>query len=597
MNFCFQFLGLLVMLFLVIQYYSRVRKLNKDTSVFRGILVISYLMQLFYGAVYIAISNGQQEEFYVKGYFVFMVCLFSLFTLYSVFVLLKDKYQNKRKEFERNISFSYKMFGIVNVISLLVILFSNIRESGLGLRFCNGVVIEFFIGFYLLIQFLILVCFKKNYSNKNYVSLMGLFLLEILLVFLQYYFDGVDILNSGSVFLVLYLYMMIGNPVKEELDVLKVERDYAVKHNLDKSSFLKNLSHEIRTPINTIDGFSQVILESDSLEDIKEDILDIRSASRDLIDIINGMIDLSILESGNLEVISEHYNVYDMFDNICDLAKSKMRGKEVEFVSKIGKNVPEVLLGDAERISQVILNLLTNSIKYTEKGTIEFLMDSVQSSAMCRLKITVRDTGRGIKKEEIEKLFDQNGENERKGLGLILSKHLIELMGGTIEVESSYGKGSEFVVTIDQKITKELDVKRVRKNKVIKPFQAVDKRILIVDDNKMNLKVAKKLLMPYQVEVVEVSSGSECLDILENDKNFDLILMDDMMPNMSGTECLDVLKKIQRIDGFYIPVVVLTANAIAGMKEKYIELGFEDYLAKPIEKEELDRVLRSYLKK
>ena len=169
-------------------------------------------------------------------------------------------------------------------------------------------------------------------------------------------------------------------------------------------------------------------------------------------------------------------------------------------------------------------------------------------------------------------------------------------MGGTIEVESSVGEGSIFTVSIDQKVISEHQEEKVSKTKVLRPFKATGKRILLVDDNKLNLKVASKLLQPYDVEIVEAQSGKDCLEILEKDTNFDLIFMDDLMPEMSGTECLDVLKKIQRVDGFYIPVVVLTANAVNGMKEKYLSAGFEDYLAKPINKFELDRILKKYLK-
>ena len=169
-------------------------------------------------------------------------------------------------------------------------------------------------------------------------------------------------------------------------------------------------------------------------------------------------------------------------------------------------------------------------------------------------------------------------------------------MEGTIDVESTEQKGSTFTVTIDQKIISEKQEKKLKKQKEIVPFNASDKRILLVDDNKLNLKVASRLLQDYNVEVVEATSGQECLNILENDTNFNLILMDDLMPEMSGTECLDIIKKIERVDGFYIPVVALTANAINGMKEKYLNNGFEDYLSKPIDKYELHRILKKYLK-
>ena len=375
-----------------------------------------------------------------------------------------------------------------------------------------------------------------------------------------------------------------------------IERDNALRNNIDKSSFLRNISHEIRIPINTIDGFSQIIVDSDNMEEIKEDVSDIRLASRDLIDIINGMIDLSIIETGNLEISPEDYDIYDMLDNVIEISNSKIKGKSIEFSTNIDKDIPNILSGDSERISQVLLNVLTNSIKFTDKGKIIFKVESIKSNNKCRLKFIIEDTGRGISKEDINHLFDYNENKENKGIGLIVSRYLIELMNGKIEVESEEKKGSIFTITIDQNIISEKRTDEFKKRDIIKEFDASDKRILIVDDNKLNLKVASKLLSPYKVEIVEANSGDECLDIIDKDHNFDLILMDDMMPEKSGTETLNILQKIERVDGYYIPVVVLTANAVSGMKEKYINSGFDDYLAKPIEREELNRILKKYLK-
>ena len=269
----------------------------------------------------------------------------------------------------------------------------------------------------------------------------------------------------------------------------------------------------------------------------------------------------------------------------------------LKFISKIDKNIPTTLIGDTERIEQVLLSIISNSIKYTEKGHINFNIDSINSEALCRLKITISDTGIGIKEDEIKKIFENNNDNnlEKNSLSLRYAKKLIDLMDGKIEVQSKENEGTTFTVTIDQKNT--VDIEETKEKKTLKHFSAEGKRILLVDDNKLNVKVATKLLEPYKAEIVEANSGKECLDILEKDNNYDLILMDDLMPNMSGTETLEILRKIERIEGYTIPIVVLTANAIHGMREKYIDKGFDDYLAKPIDKYELNRVLIKFLKK
>jgi CheY-like chemotaxis protein len=360
------------------------------------------------------------------------------------------------------------------------------------------------------------------------------------------------------------------------------------------------MSQEVRVPLNTIDGFSQIIMESDDIDSIKEDANDIRVASKNLIDIINGLIDISIIESGKLEIINENYNVYDMFDNIVNIINSRLNDSDVKFIVNIDKDIPKVLFGDAERIEQILLNILMNAIKHTTKGQIRLDITSIKTSNKCRLKIKISDTGVGIKKENIEKLFDNsnyiNSNSSGYGLGLIISKQLLDLMEGEIDVSSIYGEGSTFIVTIDQKIATDNNLVINTKERKVKPISLMGKRILVVDDNKLNIKVATKLLSPYKVEIKDAYSGQECLDILDKDNDFDLILMDDMMPHMSGTETLDILKKIERIEGYSIPVVVLTANAVTGMKNKYLASGFDDYLAKPIDRGELDRVLRKFLK-
>ena len=306
---------------------------------------------------------------------------------------------------------------------------------------------------------------------------------------------------------------------------------------------------------------------------------------------------MNIIESGNLEIINESYNTTDLIENIENITKSMLKDSKVKFTTTIDEDLPKTLEGDSERIEQVILSIINNSIKYTKEGTIKLDINSINSKAMCRLKITISDTGTGIKESELNNIFnnDKNNNLDYSSLNLKYSKKLLELMNGKIDVESIEGKGSTFTITIDQKNSDLKEVKKVDK-KNIKYFDASDKRILLVDDNKLNIKVASKLLEPYKVEITEAISGKECLDILENDTNFDLILMDDLMPEMSGTETLDILQKIERVEGYRIPVVVLTANAINGMKTKYLDAGFDDYLAKPIDKYELNRVLKKYLK-
>ena len=262
-----------------------------------------------------------------------------------------------------------------------------------------------------------------------------------------------------------------------------------------------------------------------------------------------------------------------------------------------------MLYGDASRLKQICVNILTNAVKYTKEGSIIFSINSVIKNDVCRLIISVEDTGIGIKQENLNKLFNKferldlkdNITIEGTGLGLAITKKLVDMMNGKIVVQSVFGKGSKFTVSIDQGIVKNPTIKVEAINTTHEKIEVKNKTVLVVDDNKINLKVAERLLQTYGVLVECVESGFICIDNLKSGKKYDLILMDDMMPRMSGVETLQKIKV--EIPEFDIPVIALTANALTGMREKYLADGFNDYLAKPINKDELNRVINEYLNK
>ena len=312
------------------------------------------------------------------------------------------------------------------------------------------------------------------------------------------------------------------------------------------------------------------------------------------------------IESEKMEVVEVPYNFKEEIESLTRICCTRIGNKPIEFHLNIAEDIPHELFGDKVHIKQIVNNLLTNAIKYTEKGNINLNIRCINKDDTCTLFITVQDTGRGIKKEDIDKLFtkferldvEKNTTTEGTGLGLAITKKLVEMMGGKIVVQSIYGKGSIFTISLDQRMLTNEELTKVMKEKETEEktdeiIDASGKNILVVDDNMLNLKVAERLLKAYKCNITLVSSGSECLDKVSNNK-YDLILLDDMMPRMSGTE---TLQKLKEIETFNTPVVALTANAITGMKEEYINRGFNDYLSKPIIKEDLNRVMKKYLKK
>ena len=492
------------------------------------------------------------------------------------------------------IVFIFMLFGKVDVI-----------KSGNAYTADGSAVLmaEILCGVYLIMTLLI-VLFNLKKVDKRYffVLVMLLSLIGVLVVVnINPYLIWVSIVVC---FVNYIMYFTIDNPDVKMIAQLNEAKIAAEKANTAKTEFLSSMSHEIRTPLNAIVGFSNMLLEDKTLPDsAKDEVNDIVMASDNLLEIVNGILDISKIEAGKLEIVNTEYDFNKVTTELIALTKGRLGDKPIELITKIDDTIPRVLYGDASRLKQICVNILTNAVKYTKEGSITFSINSVVKNDVCRLIISVEDTGIGIKQENINKLFNKferldledNVTIEGTGLGLAITKKLVDLMHGTIVVQSVYGKGSKFTVSIDQRIVKNPTIKvdaPVVKNDDIK---VNNKLVLVVDDNKINLKVAERLLGTYGITTECVESGFICIDNLKNGKKYDLILMDDMMPKLSGVETLHKIK--EQIPDFNIPTVALTANALTGMREKYLADGFNDYLAKPISKDELNRVINEYLNK
>ncbi|MBR1885218.1 MAG: response regulator [Schwartzia sp.] len=412
------------------------------------------------------------------------------------------------------------------------------------------------------------------------------------------------------IFLIVGVYLFRAREKAAESEALRREKAAANLANRAKSEFLANMSHEIRTPINAVLGMNEMILREGKDPAVARYAKNIRSAGRTLLALINDVLDFSKIESGKIEIVEVDYRLSELLGNAVNMAKPRAESKGLAFGLEVDGTLPDALFGDMTRVQQIVVNLLTNAAKYTEKGSVHLCVSGERDAekGIVALNFVVRDTGIGIREEDKEKLFKQferldsvrNRSVEGTGLGLAITKRLATLMGGDVVFESTYGVGSVFTATLPQKIDSDEPIGDFAA-RLSEPgdepayrasFYAPDARILVADDNEMNLLVVEGLLKKTGVQIEAVTDGRSVLERLEQER-YDAVLLDHRMPGMDGVETLHAAKKLPNAEG--TPFLILTADAVAGMREQFLAEGFDDYLAKPLDGATLEWTLMRFL--
>ena len=419
--------------------------------------------------------------------------------------------------------------------------------------------------------------------------------------------------SLGIALINLSVFLTVENPDVHMIEMLRMEKERADEANEAKSRFLSNVSHEIRTPMNAIVGLTEVLLRKEWPSEEKGYLLNIHNSGNALLNLINDLLDFSKIEAGKFEIVDDNYDMEQLLRDVRILGKVRIGNKKLELKMNIDPQLPKQLWGDGLRIRQVIINIVNNAIKYTEKGVVTLTVKVVETEEeRAKIYISVRDTGQGIRQEELGKLFDaftqvdikKNQGKESTGLGLTISSQLVELMGGRLDVVSEYGSGSDFFFTVWQGIrtTEKMGDFHATSNqaedaskKIYKcEYVAPDAHVLVVEDNEINQIVLQAILEPLKLQIDFAENGKEALESIKS-KKYQVILMDHYMPVMDGVETTIAIRNME--DEYYrkIPIIALTADAVEGTKEQFFKIGMNDFLTKPVDTKKICKTLQKWL--
>lgn len=605
-------LGISILLFVI--FYSKKAVKTTETKVYSIILnfnLVYCITELIIFILGVAMGQSSLLNIIQKVHLIETVCFVILLYMYEVYIL---DFSDKTKKGITVFSIIVAILLSAGIIATPLVVSTNgtlTAYTGLSYKIMLYSILVYLA---FIIVYIARIYIKTKQEHRKTIPFAITVILYCITLLLNKYINPIQVQSFIFSFAILIMYFTIENPDAKLVEKLEEAKAEAERANAAKTDFLTKVSHEVRTPLNAIVGFAATLDEVETLEEARENSQYIVSASKNILELVNGLLDISKIEENKVEVVNTEYSFFQEIESVIKYIEPRIAGKPIVFKRTIARDLPKVLIGDKGKIKDIITNLLNNAIEYTKEGYIDLNVTCINKENTSSLVITVEDSGVGISQKNVEKLFDKYSKfddeinsNDASGLELSITKSLVELLGGKIIVQTAAGAGTKFTVYLNQEISEkqELETEKVSltesnssaevEEEIVDDDKALNltgKKILVVDDNNLNLKVAVNFIKDYGAEIDTCTSGNECISMINEGKVYDIIFMDDMMPKLSGTE---TLHQLQQDPSFNQKVIVLTANSIEGVRDKYLEAGFKDYLSKPIIKMELERILRKHL--
>ena len=608
----FTFGCLLFTIFLSIIYFSKEKQSDLRSKLYRIILsLVVFILSTEF--IYLLCLGYSNSEFLITSvkflHWLSFILWVGVYCIYCVVYMQKLQYNSFGELFRESKNSSFLL--IVTCILLLGYAIAPKETIDLNLIKCIASHADYIVLVFLTCMCTyVLVCsyvLYKQYPLRRKIAITLIMFVMLVMLVLQVMFNDISVYVICCSLQVFFLYFIIENPdihLAREIEGLKADID---KSNKSKTDFLSNMSHEIRTPMNAIIGFSDSLLNSPKFDEntARNDIQSIATAGTNLVDIINNILDISKIESGNDTLDNKEFSIAKIVKELGSIIESRIGNNPVKLYIELDEQIPSKVYGDSTKIYQILLNITNNAVKYTEVGKIKLsIVPEKTGNDAVLLHIKISDTGYGIKKEDFDKIFEKfsrldsavSKEIEGTGLGLVITKKFVDLMGGKIWFTSEFEVGTTFYVDLPLKVidptpigsvTQDTSVQRVRNFLDCSDFTA-----LVVDDSRLNLKVAERLLKKYNFNVDVAQSGKDCIYKYKYGNHYDIIFLDHMMPEMDGIETVRILR---RLDDYETPpIIALTANAMNGMEEKYLSEGFDYYLPMPINTQELDKIIHKF---